>query len=229
MWQIIDRLFPRMCVFCGLTESASGICTGCEHVLPHNDNYCVVCGQPIDALDASSAPCGACISKLPTFDIARAPMRYEFPIDVAIKKLKFNHRLVFAPPLASLLMPVIEQTFSTCDVLVPVPLYRWRHARRGFNQADELCKTVSSMTGLPVFLGTVRRRATRSQSGLDAAARSRNVSRAFVINERLTYSYPLIIDDVMTTGATCNELATVLKRAGADRVGVLSVARSSGL
>ena len=156
-------------------------------------------------------------------------MRYEFPIDVALKKLKFNRKLQFAPPLAGLLEPVIKQSFPDCDVLVPVPLYRWRHARRGFNQADELCRTLAKATDLPVLLATKRRRATRSQSGLDAAARVKNVRRAFEVDQRLEFRYPLIVDDVMTTGATCNELAKALRRAGAERVGALAVARSAGL
>jgi len=183
----------------------------------------------MDAPSTSASPCGACIANLPAFDLARAPLRYEFPVDVALKKLKFNRKLQFAPPLASLLEPVIKQSFSECDVLVPVPLYRWRHARRGFNQADELCRMLAKATDLPIMLATKRRRATRSQSGLNAAARAKNVRSAFVVNRRLEFRYPLIVDDVMTTGATCNELAKALKRAGAERVGALAVARSSAL
>ena len=156
-------------------------------------------------------------------------MRYEFPVDVALKKLKFNRKLQFAPPLASLLEPVIKESFSNCDVLVPVPLHRWRHARRGFNQAVELCSALAKATGLPVLLTTERLRATRSQSGLDAAARAKNVRRAFAVDRPFRFRHPLIVDDVMTTGATCDELATVLKRAGAQRAGALAIARSAGL
>ena len=156
-------------------------------------------------------------------------MRYEFPIDVALKKIKFDRRLVFAPPLARLLLESVESCFRDCDVLVPVPLYRWRHARRGFNQADELCKTLAKETGLPVFMATKRCRATQSQSGLDEATRARNVNNAFVVNKPLPYRYPLIVDDVITTGATCNALARALQRAGAERVAALAVARASGL
>ncbi|NNL54703.1 MAG: ComF family protein, partial [Woeseia sp.] len=98
-----------------------------------------------------------------------------------------------------------------------------------FNQADELCNTLAKLTNLPVLLTTKRRRATRSQSGLDAAARLKNVRSAFVVDQPVRFRYPLIVDDVITTGATCNELAGALKQAGAPRVGVLAVARSSAL
>ena len=156
-------------------------------------------------------------------------MRYEFPIDVALKKIKYDRRLVFAPPLARLLHEMVASDLGDCDVLVPVPLYRWRHARRGFNQADELCRTLAKDTGLPVFMATKRCRPTRSQSGLDAATRAKNVNNAFVVKKPLPFRYPLIVDDVITTGATCNALAKVLKRAGAERVAALAVARASGL
>lgn len=229
MRDVINRLVREMCVFCGLFESHTGICAHCEDVLPRNENFCCHCGQPMDAPSTGASPCGACIAKQPVFDLARAPMRYEFPVDVALKKLKFNRKLQFAPPLARLLEPVVRQSFSACDVLVPVPLYRWRHARRGFNQADELCNTLAKLTNLPVLLTTKRRRATRSQSGLDAAARLKNVRSAFVVDQPVRFRYPLIVDDVITTGATCNELADALKQAGAPRVGVLAVARSSAL
>jgi ComF family protein len=218
-----------MCVFCRLLECESGICSRCEGSFPRNNNFCCRCGQPIDAPANSSTACGACITNAPAFDIARAPMRYDFPIDAALKMLKFNSRLLFAPPLASLLAPVVRETLANCDVLVPVPLYRWRHASRGFNQADELCRSLATETKLPVFSAVTRNRATRSQSGLDAAARVKNVRKAFVVDAPLRFRYPLIVDDVITTGATCNELAIALKRAGAARVAALAVARSSDL
>ena len=149
-------------------------------------------------------------------------------IDAALKKLKFNRRLAFAPPLAGLLVPFVESELSTCDVLVPVPLNRWRQARRGFNQADELCRTVARQTGLPVFKGAQRRRMTASQSGLSATARVRNVRDAFTVRALPPYRHPLIVDDVVTTGATCDELAKALKSAGAKTVSVIAVARASG-
>lgn len=218
-----------MCVLCGLIAGRTGICDRCEDSLPRNDKFCCRCGQPIDAPDTVVAPCGACVAKPPAFDIARAPLRYEFPVDVILKNLKFKGRLALAPPLAELLAREIAQSFSGCDALVPVPLHRWRHARRGFNQSDELCRFLAQETNLPVFMATSRIRRTRSQSGLDAVAREKNVRRAFAVDAPLPFRFPLIVDDVMTTGATCNELAKALRRAGAQQVAALAVARASGL
>jgi len=160
---------------------------------------------------------------------ARAPFHYAFPVDAALKKMKFRRQLAIAPAFAELLLPVLQAEFSRCDALVPVPLHRWRHVTRGFNQARELCKPLSKMTNIPVLDSAVRVKATGSQSGLSAAERRRNLHGAFVARSGLHSRYPLIIDDVITTGTTCSQLAHALRQAGASRVGVLAVAHSSTL
>ncbi len=216
-----------MCVLCGYRASDTGLCDFCLDLLPANDKHCCICGQPLDAPASPDVPCGACQARPPAFDKARAPCRYEFPIDAALKKLKFNRRLAFAPPLARLLVPVMNAAFADCDVLVPVPLNRWRQARRGFNQAEELSRCLARHTDLPVLETALRPRATAPQSGLDAAARSKNLRGAFSVRHLVPYRHPVIVDDVITTGATCNELARALKFAGAATVGAIAVARAS--
>ena len=136
---------------------------------------------------------------------------------------------MYAPAFASLLLPVLESEFGECDALVPVPLHRWRHIRRGFNQAGELCRELAARTDLRVVDRACRVRSTKTQSGLTSAMRKKNLRGAFAVRGRLNAHYPLIIDDVITTGTTCEHLAIALKAAGAKRVGVLTVARSSTL
>jgi len=143
--------------------------------------------------------------------------------------MKFRGQLMYAPAFASLLQPLLHAEFDTCDSLVAVPLHRWRHVSRGFNQSEELCKELASLTGLARFYGARRVRATRTQSGLTSARRKKNLQGAFSIKGELPARYPLIIDDVITTGATCEHLALALLAAGAKKVGVLTVARSSTL
>ena len=170
--------------------------------------------------------CAACQAREPPFVEAAAPLLYEFPVDAAIKALKFRRHLFYLPVFADLLTDAMQRRFSATDVLVPVPLHHTRHVLRGFNQATELCKIVSRRSGLPVA-GNVRRvRATKTQSGLTAEERSRNLRNAFAVSGPLTYRQPLVIDDVMTTGETCRELSSVLLRAGADEVRVLTIARA---
>jgi len=143
--------------------------------------------------------------------------------------MKFRRQLTFAPAFAEILLGVLLAEFAECDALVPVPLHRWRHVTRGFNQALELARPLAKKTGLPIIQTVTRNRATSSQTGLSAAARRTNLEDAFVVHGDLQYRHPLIIDDVITTGATCNQLAKSLLAAGAKNVGVLAVAHSSQL
>ena len=141
--------------------------------------------------------------------------------------MKFRRHLIYAPAFASLLLPVLMSEFSDCDALVAVPLHRWRYITRGFNQAAELCCELVAHTGLPSFAGAVRVRSTKTQSGLTSALRKKNLRGAFAMQGKLHARFPLIVDDVITTGATCEHLAIALRGAGAEKVGVLTVARSS--
>jgi ComF family protein len=141
--------------------------------------------------------------------------------------MKFRRHLIYAPAFASLLLPVLMSDFRDCDALVAVPLHRWRHVTRGFNQAAELSRELMRYTDLPLLDNAVRIRSTQSQSGLSSALRKKNLRGAFVIQGKLHAQFPLIVDDVITTGATCEHLAVALREAGAEKVGVLTVARSS--
>jgi len=223
---IFNALFPARCVFCTLPPGNKRICRRCIDILPWNDRCCERCGQPVSLEQPAGVPCADCQRRPPVFCKARAPLRYALPVDVALKKMKFRRQLTFAPVFAELMLPLIASDFADYDVLVPVPLYRWRHFTRGFNQADELGRHLEKSSGLPVIKSVVRTRATRPQSGLSAAERRKNIGKAFAMKSLLLYRKPLIIDDVITTGTTCNELAKTLIDAGAEKVGVLTVAHS---
>lgn len=155
-----------------------------------------------------------------------APLLYAFPVDAAIKALKFRRQLFYLPVFATLLERSIAQSFTDIDALVPVPLHRWRHALRGFNQSLELCSALSRRTGIPVVRGVKRVRATKSQSGLTAQERRRNLQGAFSLSDRVRFCNLLLIDDVMTTGETCAEMSKMLLAAGAAKVQVLTIARA---
>ena len=148
-------------------------------------------------------------------------------MDAAIKALKFERKLHFAPALASLLLPVLMPELDRFDALVPVPLFRWRRAMRGYNQAHELAKFLRVTTGLPISQCALRARKTEPQSGLDAATRRRNMNGVFQLQHAPECTRPLIVDDVMTTGETCRALASVLIAGGVERVGVLTIAHAS--
>lgn len=164
---------------------------------------------------------------MPPYKVARAPLIYAFPVDAALKAIKFKRQLWYVPAFAALLLRVLERDLSSVDALVPVPLHRWRQMSRGFNQATELCRPLSRATGLPVIADVRRIRATKPQTGLHAAARRKNLEHAFALAGELHCRHPLIVDDVITTGETCAQMALTLLAAGAEKVSVLTVARAA--
>lgn len=153
-------------------------------------------------------------------------MKYEFPIDTAIKSLKFRRNLYYLPVFSDWLMLALQNTLAEVDGLVPVPLHHWRQAFRGFNQAFEIAEVISRRSGLALVKNVRRVRATKTQSGLNADERKINLHNAFDVVGQLAIRHPLVIDDVMTTGETCSQLAATLLAAGAQRVRVLVIARA---
>jgi len=171
--------------------------------------------------------CGICQRDGRAFTLTHAPLAYGYPIDRVIKAFKFGRRQDLAPMLAAIVLPWLDDHREAFDALLPVPLHRWRHARRGFNQAHEIARELSRPTGLPIELRVDRTRRTQPQPGLHPDERRQNLVGAFGVRGKLRCRRPLIIDDVMTTGATVDELARTLRTAGADTVSVLAIARAA--
>jgi ComF family protein len=219
-------LFPPHCVYCNAAVHKGYCCSACQSCLPRPHAGCDRCALPLPANYDEQALCGQCLKSAPSFIRTRAVYEYAFPVDAALKSLKFNRKMYYAPAFSADLLEELTQGFPDVDALVPVPLHRWRYARRGFNQAVELTRPLARATGLPILRNVRRVRATATQSGLNAAQRRRNLDGAFRVRGRLKGSHPLIVDDVMTTGETCNQLASTLLEAGAETVSVLVVARA---
>ena len=220
------RFWPVPCAFCDAPDVPGRICDRCRRILPWNDVSCERCGQPVPSEQPAGVTCADCQQHPPPFAKARAPLLYDFPVDAALKAIKFRAQLWYAPAFAGLLLKTIRAEFADADALIPVPLHHWRHVKRGFNQAYELCRPLTRASGVRISNAAARIRATPSQAGLSAKERTRNMRRAFKVRGKLDCRHPLIIDDVITTGATCNQLAEELLRAGADSVAVLAVAHA---
>jgi ComF family protein len=223
--QLAGKVLPSACVFCGNKNECQRICTKCREQLPWNDIFCERCGQPLPASQPDGVVCAHCQFSPPSFTSARAPLIYSFPVDHALKSLKFKRHLWYAPALGELLLPVMQENYQHCDALLPVPLHRWRQAFRGFNQVMEICLLLRRATGLRILTDVQRIKATPPQTGLTAAERKKNLRGAFAVPPQLQCRYPLVIDDVITTGATISRFADVLLRAGAEDVSALAVAR----
>ena len=244
---LFGALFPARCVVCQRTveqgriehgiapHRSSDICTGCLDEMARNEHCCPRCAVPL-AKDYSNGDhsndvlCGRCIRQPPAFDYSYSLFRYEGSIVSLIHQLKFSQKIGHARSLGALLAEastVNVEKNGLPDGLLPVPLHRRRLRQRGFNQSTELARSLASRWSRPIMFDEVEReRRTESQTGLNARQREKNIRGAFTMVGEITHDHVLIIDDVVTTGSTANELASMLKKAGVKRVGVLSVARA---
>jgi ComF family protein len=228
---VVDMLLPPRCAACGVTIALPGLCGGCwskvDFIAPP---FCQRLGTPFpyDAGEALVSP--AAIADPPDYDRARAVARYEGPARDLVHALKFHDRLEVAELLAGMMARAGAELAGSCDVVVPVPLHRRRLFSRRFNQSALLAERIARLSGRDYEPSAIERtRRTRHQVGLSSAERRRNVSGAFRVQQHnrplVEGRQVLIVDDVMTTGATANACARACRRAGAESVDVLSFAR----
>ncbi len=221
-----NRLFPPQCRLC-LAPGTRGqdLCEGCRAELPWLGSACRTCAIPLGG--EFSNQCAHCLSRPPALDACHALFAYRSPIDDWIHALKFRQDLSIARLLGNMLSEHAS-IVSRVDrpMILPVPLHPRRLAQRGYNQAKELARPLLK-AGYPATRCDCRRlRHTEAQSTLDSKERVRNLRGVFSVPASLENRHLLLIDDVMTTGATLNELATELKRVGASRVEAIVIART---
>lgn len=228
-----DFVLPPTCLACRRRIGADGLCAGCWNRLRFLGNPCCVrCGIPFaHALEGGMhALCGACIAEPPDFDRARAALAYDDASRPLLLAFKHGDRLEGTALFSRWMAEAGREELQGADLLVPVPLHRWRLWRRRYNQAALLARALSRATGVPADPLLLRRvRPTAGQGGLGRVARLRNVTGAFRIAPGATVAlagrHVVLVDDVLTTGATAAVCARVLRRAGAARVDVVTLAR----
>ncbi|WP_332669825.1 ComF family protein [Aromatoleum sp.] len=217
---VANFLLPQDCFVCGDECGPDPLCVACRAMLPRQPAGCPVCAVPT----TEGVTCGRCLRDPPAFDATHAAFAYAFPLDRIVQALKYRHRLALAGFLADGLLPFVP---SEKAVLLPMPLHVRRLRERGFNQAVEVARPLARATGLPLELGAVGRVLnTAPQASLPWKARRVNMRGAFRCDAVFTGKTVIVVDDVMTTGATLDELARTLKRHGAARVENLVVART---
>jgi ComF family protein len=226
--RLLSLLFPGRCRLCGTAvQPQQNLCPECLDDLPWLSSNCVRCSLPL-AATSGDLLCGRCQKQAPDFDRTLAAFHYQPPIDYLIKRLKFSGELALCPFFSRLLAERISsQAGPLPDLILPVPLHHRRLRKRGFNQSTELARRLGRSLDIHVDNRLcTRTRSTHPQSLLPRAERRQNMSGAFRVNRVLAASRVAIVDDVMTTGLTCCELARTLKQAGAEHVEVWVVARA---
>lgn len=221
------RLLPPVCVLCGAPGDRSlDLCSDCLRDLPFNTPACPRCAAPLP-FPGDGTTCGPCQTRPPPYRWCRAALRYEPPVRTLVRGFKYGGRLAYGRVLAELLAHYLAKHATDWpQMLIPVPIHRSRLAERGFNQAAELAKLLSAHFGIPMDLRSlIRHRATKPQPTLDRSERRSNVLRAFRLRHPLAVEHVAIIDDVVTTGHTVQELAKTLLRGGVETVQVWACAR----
>jgi ComF family protein len=225
LMRFLNGLLPGSCLLCGDdSEWGLQLCADCLTLLPTNGHACQQCALPVPT---GNRLCGQCLKHPPPTDFSHCHWQYRSPMDRLIHALKFRSELSMARTLGRLMLPELE-LLDRPEMLIPVPLHPARLRHRGYNQAIELYREASGSLAIPMARHhVVRTRATRPQVELDAKERRRNLRSVFLVRDSLP-AHVAILDDVITTGATVNELALTLKRAGVEKVSVWAVARAEG-
>lgn len=246
--RLLDMLFPPKCLACGafidwrstrcdtIQLPADRLhtiaCAACRQQVQHVQSpLCTVCGQTFSSRQGTDHLCGACLAEPHQYDQARAALIFDGPVVELIHQYKYRAKLRLARPFGMLLRKSFECFWPAggADLAIPVPLHSRRRRQRGFNQAYVmLLRAIDAGLAVNVNADALHRvRHTPTQTGLDRQARKENMRKAFVVGnpKAIAGRHVLLVDDVMTTGATIDACALALKAAGASRVDALTLAR----
>ncbi|MCL2344995.1 MAG: ComF family protein [Desulfobulbus sp.] len=214
-------LLPGSCLLCGADAGSSLLCPPCQDELPAPP--AASCPQCAEAT-ALGERCGACLLEPPHFTRVLPRWRYEFPVDRLIQALKYGHQTAVARWLGAQMAATLP---AGEHVIVPMPLHPDRLRERGFNQALEIARSLARQRRLPLLANALQRlRPTAPQADLDQRQRQRNVRGAFACTTDFGGQSVILVDDVLTTGATANECARALRLHGAGSITVAVAARA---
>ena len=220
---VLDALYPSRCFLCS-KPAKSGICPACLSGLDRIDSPCPRCGISY----SGAGQCGSCQVKTPRYELTVAPFRYSPPLSGLVHQLKYHRKITCARILAKLLVNEIAQSPEPRpQLLVPVPLHWSRLLWRGFNQSVEIARHLSKDLQIPVDRTLARRiRKTSAQATLPIRQRKRNVKDCFDLRRPLHLRSIALVDDVITSGETVNQLAATLKQPGATLIQVWAPLRA---
>ena len=230
---LVDTILPHRCLGCAvMIDGDASLCADCWRRLAFiSPPICRQCGYPLPQVVADDPLCGECAADPPLYDRARAALRYDDGSRGVILRFKHADRTDIVRTFGRLMVNAGRELFDASDLIVPVPLHRWRLLQRGYNQSAMLAHAVHQATGIAMIPDLIQRTtATASQQGLSGDQRLRNItSKAFRLHpwhrSKVAGKNVLLIDDVLTTGATITACARILRAGGAPSINILTLAR----
>lgn len=224
----LKQWFAPSCVLCdAISDDGISLCTACQQDLPWLLHTCRDCGIPIE--NPQQTVCLNCELHPVIVDSVTCALHYASPVDHLITRMKYANQLANANVLGTLLARHLSQlALDMPDAIVPVPLHKARLRTRGFNQTHELYRAMNKHLPVPLFKGLKRIKNTKHQTMVKGEEREENLRGAFELTEGVKLPrHIVILDDVITTGATTNTIAQLLKDAGVEKVSVWAVARAT--
>lgn len=225
MPKAINHLLPKSCYLCeSPTNSSLEICQACLDDMPRNKDACYYCGIPSQT---KNTHCTKCRATEPALTRTLSPYLYDAGIKLLISSLKFKQDITKAELLAHLFLSELTDTdLSSIDYLLPVPSHRRRLRERGFNQAYEISKILSKKLNIPILSSIQKHKHTSPQASLSARQRHLNLKNSFSMRKDIPIARIAIIDDVITTGTTVNEIASLLRNNGIQHIEAWAIART---
>lgn len=221
------QFFGNLCFLCAdRNDTPETICPACQNDLVFNSNACSACAKP----ETASELCADCLKYPKMFiDNTEALFRYQYPVNHLVQTMKFRQGTNIANYLGKVMGEIIFMESTTVpDCIIPVPLHSFRLIQRGYNQSIELARPIAKQLGIYLDTHSCQRVLnTIPQTNLPAKKRRKNVRNAFSVTKKINYKHVLIIDDVITTGNTVNEVARVLHKAGVNKIDVLACAKAT--
>jgi ComF family protein len=220
--EVKQLILPGACFFClGKTDTAW--CDDCENDFILEADRCPLCSRTSHRQET----CGACLKNPPDFTSSEILFNYQYPASHLIKAFKFHRRPELAKRFAERMAKKLKSKTTLPQIMLPVPLHRKRQMERGYNQSLEFALQIGKRLGIKVDHSLCKRiRNTDPQSSLPMKGRRKNVKGAFYLDSPEIPKHVAIVDDVITTGSTVNELANLLKKAGCQHIEVWAIARA---
>ncbi len=225
--QALSWLLPQHCLQCKLAikPNLGPVCTHCYVELPFQSNNCRQCGQ---RYSSSHEYCGRCLNSPPSFDRCFCPFEYKSGIKELICNIKYREKPSLAKAAAQLLAKeIVEQGIELPQAVTPVPMHVKHLRSRGYNHSNLIARHLSRILDITYIENiATKTKATSTQAGLSLKKRKTNLKNSFKVIRNIDFKHIAIIDDVMTTGATAEEIAKILKKNGVDYIQVWGIAHT---